>query len=47
MPELLANYTDYILKKVNLSEEDLEKKLEEIMDIFNHLSEKDIYLTLY
>lgn len=28
LPELLANYTDYTLKKSNLSHEELDKKLE-------------------
>ncbi|KAL4473571.1 hypothetical protein ABPG74_022435 [Tetrahymena malaccensis] len=47
LPELLANYTDYILKKENLKQEELDQKLNQIIEIFNHLTEKDIYLTLY
>ncbi|KAL4503901.1 hypothetical protein ABPG72_022531 [Tetrahymena utriculariae] len=47
LPELLANYTDYILKKENLKQEELDLKLNQIIEIFNHLTEKDIYLTLY
>ncbi|EAR92512.2 cullin family protein (macronuclear) [Tetrahymena thermophila SB210] len=47
LPELLANYTDFILKKENLKQEELDSKLNQIIEIFNHLTEKDIYLILY
>jgi len=47
MAELLANYTDNTLKNSSLNQDELEENLEQIIEIFNHLTEKDIFLTIY
>ncbi|EGR28588.1 hypothetical protein IMG5_172620 [Ichthyophthirius multifiliis] len=48
VPELLANYTDKTLRKgAKENEDEMEKKIDKIIEVFNDLNEKDIFLNLY
>jgi cullin 1 len=48
-PELLAKYTDSLLKKSGKSaeEEDLEKSLTEVMTVFKYIEDKDVFQKFY
>ncbi|KAI9714242.1 MAG: hypothetical protein M1828_001173 [Chrysothrix sp. TS-e1954] len=48
-PELLAKYTDELLKKSaqNAEEEDMETSLSQIMTIFKYIDDKDVFLKFY
>jgi hypothetical protein len=46
--EMLVMYTDRVLSgKLKLCEEDLEKILDELLDLFLFISDKDLYSELY
>lgn len=48
-PELLAKYTDSLLKKSGKSaeEEDLEESLTEVMTVFKYIEDKDVFQKFY
>ena len=48
-PELLAKYTDTLLKKStkNTEEEDMEKQLSQIMTVFKYIEDKDVFQKFY
>ncbi|KAI9663184.1 MAG: hypothetical protein M1821_008232 [Bathelium mastoideum] len=48
-PELLAKYTDTLLKKSSKSteEEDMEKQLAQIMTVFKYIEDKDVFQKFY
>ena len=48
-PELLAKYTDQLLKKSSKSAEeaDLEKHLVQVMTVFKYVDDKDVFLNFY
>lgn len=47
-PELLAKYTDFLLKKSGTGEEaDLEASLSQIMTVFKYIEDKDVFQKFY
>ncbi|KAF2231085.1 Cullin [Viridothelium virens] len=48
-PELLAKYTDTLLKKSskNAEEDDMEKQLTQIMTVFKYIEDKDVFQKFY
>jgi cullin 1 len=48
-PELLAKFTDIILKKTNKSyeEQELDELLNDVMIVFKYIEEKDVFMTFY
>eukprot|EP01045_Picozoa_sp_COSAG04_P028952 COSAG04_NODE_4632_length_1983_cov_1.122611_4_plen_83_part_01 len=49
MPELLASYCDNLLKKggVKLEEDQIEERLEKVVQLFSFLQDKDMFNEYY
>jgi cullin 1 len=49
MPELLASYCDNLLKKggAKLEEEQIEERLEKVVQLFSYLQDKDMFNEYY